>query len=284
MKMRLAALMAALLLLVLACAQTACAADTLTLPAGTREIGQEAFAGCGASVIRALPGLKKIGSRAFANCPSLREIILPPGVETIASDAFDGCSARVKINTSGWTKDNRWKKTIYNLDWFDHRDCFYNNSSFMGFRRKDNIVLTDVDTGRSFTAKIQWSSGNHVDVEPRTKYDTAVLCSLYGVSDAQELVTKDKYKRRAVVVTSVNGKYQAIGSIYAIPHGDDTVSGNDFDGQFCLHFKNSKTHGTGVVDTSSGGHQEMIAAAQTYLSRKTTADGTKITVSSSCPD
>ena len=175
-------------------------------------------------------------------------------------------------------------RTIYNLGWFQHQSCFYNNSSYMGLRAGKTITLTDIDTGRSFKVKIQSANGNHADVEPATSSDTAVLCSLYGVSTASQLESQNKYQRRAMVVTSVNGNYQAIGSIYAIPHGSDNVSGNNFDGQFCLHFKDSKTHGTDRVDTDDKGHQDMISKAETYLKNQTTAEGVAIAVSHSCPN
>ena len=184
---------------------------------------------------------------------------------------------------SGGSASGDYLKTIYNVSWFTHLNCFYTNSNYMGLRRSNTVTLTDVDTGRSFKVKIQ-SVGNHADVEPATSGDTAVLCSLYGVSSASQLESKNKYQRRAMVVTSANGKYQAIGSIYAIPHGNDTVSGNNFDGQFCLHFKNSKTHGTDTVDTDEKGHQAMISAAQSYLDGRKNDDGDEITVKTSCPN
>ena len=187
-------------------------------------------------------------------------------------------------SSSGSTTTVDYNRTVYNLDWFKHQSCFYNSSSFMGLRKGNTITLTDVDTGRSFKVKIQSASGNHADIEPATSSDTSVLCSLYGVSTADQLESRNKYQRRAMVVTSSNGRYQAIGSIYAIPHGSDTVSGNNYDGQFCLHFKNSKTHGTDIVDDDPKGHQAMISAAATYLDGRTNAEGNKIRVSTTCPN
>ena len=175
-------------------------------------------------------------------------------------------------------------QTIYNIDWFKHQSCFYQSSSYMGLRNGNTITLTDVDTGRSFKVKIQSASGNHADIEPATSSDTSVLCSLYGVSSASQLESQNKYQRRAMLVTSANGKYQAVGSIYAIPHGTDTVSGNNFDGQFCLHFLNSKNHGgnSGVVKVDED-HQKMISSAATYYDKKTTSDGKDIAIGTSCP-
>ena len=50
-------------------------------------------------------------------------------------------------------------------------------------------------------------------------------------------------------------------SIYSEPHGDQSIYDNNFDGQFCLHFTGSMTHGTSVVDPD---HQECIRQAMGY--------------------
>ena len=92
----------------------------------------------------------------------------------------------------------------------------------------------------------------------------------------------NKWQRRAVVMTNGNGE-QFIGSIYAIPHGKNTVSGNNFTGQFCVHFLGSKTHGTGVVDDNDGGHQDKIAAGAKALDGKKNSDGKTIDVKSTYP-
>lgn len=127
------------------------------------------------------------------------------------------------------------------------------------------LTLTDVGTGRSFDVKVQ-SKGNHADVEPKTKDDTKVLCSLYGVTSANQLFTDNRYERRAMIVTTTN-KQQFLGSIYAIPHGDDTVSGNDYDGQFCLHFKDSTVHAGGGTISDDKNHQAIIKSAASALTK-----------------
>ena len=91
------------------------------------------------------------------------------------------------------------------------------------------------------------------------------------MSSASQLVSENKYQRRAVVMTI--GGQQFVGSIYAIPHGKNTISGNNFDGQFCLHFLESKTHGTDRVDNDKNGHQEKIAAGVKTLRTITSSDG-----------
>ena len=42
-----------------------------------------------------------------------------------------------------------------------------------------------------------------------------------------------------------------------MPHGTSTID-NDFGGHFCIHFKNSKTHGTDRVDPD---HQKCVTTA-----------------------
>lgn len=173
-----------------------------------------------------------------------------------------------KIGSSGGSAS--YKAVVYNIPWFGNERVIIDKTSA-------TMKLTDIYTGKSFNIKIQ-SIGNHADVEPATADDTKVLCSLYNVSNASMLETLNKYQRRAVVLTNSKGE-QFIGSIYAIPHGKDTVSGNNFDGQFCVHFKNSKTHGTNRVDTDDGGHQDKIAAGAKALEGKLSSDGkTKIHV------
>ncbi len=173
-----------------------------------------------------------------------------------------------KDNTGGSGSGNaKYNPVIYNIDWFANAGTIISG--------KGTYTLTDIATGRTFSIKIQ-SKGNHADVEPLTANDTAVLCSLYNVTNASQLVSQNKWQRRAVVMTNGNGQ-QFVGSIYAIPHGRNEVQGNNFDGQFCVHFLNSKTHGTDRVDTDDNGHQDKIAAGVKTLNSMKNADGTKVT-------
>lgn len=161
-------------------------------------------------------------------------------------------------------------KVVYNINWFDHKSKIISGDV-------TKYAITDIATGRTINIKIQ-SAGNHADVEPLTKKDTEVLCSLYGVANASQLDTMNKWQRRAVVMINKNTGRQFVGSIYAIPHGQDTVSGNGFDGQFCLHFKGSTIHaGDGGSVSSSQNHQAKITSGVNAL----TAAG--YTVSTTAP-
>ena len=111
-------------------------------------------------------------------------------------------------------------------------------------------ILTDVKTGISLQVR-RWSGGAHADVEPLTAADTAAFCRIYGVTKAQEISDRNLYQRRSVLLTVAGHSYAA--SIYGVPHNypdGDTIPDNAFNGQFCIHFVNSKTHGS----TSSPAH------------------------------
>jgi hypothetical protein len=64
------------------------------------------------------------------------------------------------------------------------------------------------------------------------------------------------WSRRPILILYKNKVYAA--SMNGMPHGTTTIDDNDFDGHFCIHFKNSKTHDTDVVDAD---HQSAVTAA-----------------------
>ncbi len=172
-------------------------------------------------------------------------------------------------------------KVVYNLDWFVYKKELTSNSHF-GINTYKNTsykaMLTDIQTGKTLDIKIQ-STGNHIDAEPWDSRDTQVLASIYGKSSGKDLV--GVYKRRPMILTTKKGA-NVLVSIYPEPHGEDTVSGNDYDGQFCLHMVNSKTHGTDRVDDDPNGHQEMLRKGAALLKDEgytilTTYNGTLLT-------
>lgn len=165
-----------------------------------------------------------------------------------------------------------YKSVIYNVNWFDN----LSKIKAAGIEKGKTATMIDIATGRSMKIKVQ-STGNHADVEPLTASDTKVLCSLYGVNNSSELETLNKWQRRAVVVEAANGD-QFVGSIYAIPHGANTVSGNNFDGQFCIHFKGSTIHsGDGGSVSAADNHQAKIAEGVRALEALKNSDGSKVT-------
>ena len=124
--------------------------------------------------------------------------------------------------------------------------------------RGSNYKVYDVRTGIVWWAH-RWAGGLHVDAEPLTAADTARLCRCYGVSTSQEIKDKNLWQRRPLLVTIGTRTFAC--SLYGVPHNypeGDTISTNEFKGQVCIHFTNSKTHDSRKVDS---GHEEAIQYA-----------------------
>lgn len=157
------------------------------------------------------------------------------------------------------------KLTYGNLDWFKEVRNIWD--------RGINATVTDVDTGLSFEVKRTYGT-NHADVEPLTKADSKIIKNIWGGFT---------WERRAVVVEV--GKYVLPGSMTAVPHAGvdskpadmivsnrsenygtgynlDAVKNNGVSGVMDIHFKNSRTHSTNVVQKV---HQDMIKKAYTYI-------------------
>jgi peptidoglycan hydrolase-like protein with peptidoglycan-binding domain len=117
------------------------------------------------------------------------------------------------------------------------------------FPRKSTACVTDVDTGRSFNI-YRYGGTLHADVEPLTANDTAIMKGIYGGAWS--------WSRRAIIV-EVAGKRIA-ASMNGMPHGGQDIRGNNFNGQFCIHFLGSRTHGSNRVDPA---HQAMVQKAAT---------------------
>lgn len=100
----------------------------------------------------------------------------------------------------------------------------------------------DVYTGIVWWAR-RWSGGKHLDAEPLTAADTARLCKIYGVKDAQEIEELDLWEKRPLLVTIKGHTYAC--SLYGVPHNypdGDTIPDNNYNGQLCIHFTNSRGH------------------------------------------
>ncbi len=124
------------------------------------------------------------------------------------------------------------------LDWFaDGKKVF---------QRGDIAEVTDVASGVTFKIWIR-STGNHTDVEPLTAEDTKKILSFRG---------KFSWTRRAVIVT-IDGQSYA-GSANGMPHGRQDITDNNFKGHFCIHYLNSRTHGSNRVDAD---HQAQVKVA-----------------------
>ncbi|MBE5787440.1 MAG: hypothetical protein E7324_07875 [Clostridiales bacterium] len=122
------------------------------------------------------------------------------------------------------------------------------------FNGKQNVIprgatfeVKDVLTGKVFKVR-RWAGANHIDAEPLTASDTATMKAIYGGSWS--------WSRRAILV-KYNGHVYA-ASMNGMPHGTTTISNNNFNGHFCIHFYNSRTHETNRVDAA---HQNAVARA-----------------------
>ena len=118
-----------------------------------------------------------------------------------------------------------------------------------------NFKVYDVKTGIVWWAH-RWSGFNHADIEPLTAADTARLCKIYGVTSADQITDKNGHWRRRPCLVTIGERTFAC-SLYGVPHNEkgDTIADNNMTGQICLHFTNSRTSDTDILDEN---HQEAI--------------------------
>ena len=124
------------------------------------------------------------------------------------------------------------------IEWADAKKLLSRGSKFK---------IMDFYSGKTYTA-IMVGGYNHVDFEPATKEDTATMKATYG--------GKWSWTRRPVLVR-LNSKWYA-GSVNGMPHGYETIPNNGMTNQVCLHFKNSRTHGSASLCSQ---HQRCVKIA-----------------------
>jgi len=127
-------------------------------------------------------------------------------------------------------------------DWFT-----YVNDKF---KPGDIVTVYAVDSGITFQVK-RLGGSNHADVEPLTAEDTLKFQAAHGGTF--------NWARMAVIV-EINGELIA-ASMNGQPHGASSISDNNFNGHCCMHFLNSRTHGTNSVCAD---HQAMVMRAAGY--------------------
>ena len=92
-------------------------AESLTLPGGLREIGEEAFAGSAAITETILQeGMERIGARAFKGCAELRRVTLPMTLEEIGEDAFTDCGEAIVFLCAEGSPAAEWARRS-GYDW-----------------------------------------------------------------------------------------------------------------------------------------------------------------------
>lgn len=112
------------------------------------------------------------------------------------------------------------------------------------FPRYSTAVLVDVETGKKFEV-VRRGGTYHADIQPVTAHDTQVLRELYPHGWS--------WKRRGVI--AYIGMEAVAASINGMPHGSGIITGNNFKGHFCIHFRDSRVHLSRKVDPA---HQMMI--------------------------
>lgn len=123
------------------------------------------------------------------------------------------------------------------------------------FPKNATATVIDYDSGMQF--EVQRRGGyNHTDVQPLTANDTAVMKNIYA--------GKWAWRRKAVILQLNNGRRIA-ASMNGMPHGQGAIKDNNFDGHFCIHFRDCKTHGSNKVDLA---HQIMVWKAANVMEQQ----------------
>ena len=152
--------------------------------------------------------------------------------------AQDGVAGNATIKALFGKNASNYTYTTERLDWF--------NGGAEKFHGHCVMTVKDVITGKTFQVRRTFGT-NHLDAEPLTASDTAIMKSIYGGSWS--------WTRRPILVMYNGHVYAA--SMNGMPHGTSTLS-NNFDGHFCIHFYKSRTHGTNKVDSA---HQNCVTRA-----------------------
>ena len=109
---------------------------------------------------------------------------------------------------------------------------------------KKHVPFKVIDVARFGGYTALW----HADVDTMTKEDTAKMTKAWG---------GELNSSRRPVWVKIEGKYYA-ASLMGFVHNTGPTSGNDMDGQVCLHFRGSKIHSSGHIDEA---HQACIMEA-----------------------
>lgn len=126
---------------------------------------------------------------------------------------------------------------ILNLDW-SGIDCLIHNDS--------EFEVIDIETEQTFYVK-RIGGTNHADITAVSQNDFETIKNLYTLS----------WQRHPVLV-KLNDYSYLPASLVSYPHGFEDEN-KIMNGHFCLHFKNSKTHGTNRIDDE---HQKCVAIAK----------------------
>ena len=156
----------------------------------------------------------------------------------------EGCISKKKVTTAAVKakKVADYKAKVVKMNWFGKGENVLKKGEY-GY-------IYDIKSRQTIKIK-RMGGSNHADVEPATAADTAKLKAACG--------GEFSWDSRPVILIA-NGKFVAC-AINTMPHGDQTIKNNNYDGQFCLHMVGSKTHGTNGVNEL---HQKAINEAYNW--------------------
>ena len=158
---------------------------------------------------------------------------------TSKSNSKSGSSSKSKKSS------NAWRAKVVKMNWFKGGSNVLKKGHYG--------TIYDIDTGISLRIK-RMGGHYHADVEPATAADTAKLLRVAGGHFS--------WGSQAVILKA-SGKYVACG-INTKPHGDQTIHNNNYEGQFCLHMTDSKTHASSKENSH---HQSSINRAYRWAHR-----------------
>lgn len=163
------------------------------------------------------------------------------------NDFYDTLSEEEKMHHNDYYEqfekpdDDKQKVVqIRNENWFNFTDLFFSK-----FEKPVRVI--DCLTLQEYYV-LRTGGYNHADVETVSPKDTEIFKSLYS--------NEWNWSRRSVWV-EIAGVFFA-ASINGMPHSYDYVQNNNMEGHTCIHFLQSKTHGTKKVDVS---HQNAVKYA-----------------------
>lgn len=126
------------------------------------------------------------------------------------------------------------------LDWFDTVNTLFPTYT------KTRVI--DIYSGTTYY--VYRNGGHyHADVEPIDQENTDIFYKIYNYNWS--------WARRPVWV-EINPDVWVAGSINGYPHGNSYIKNTGMPGHTCIHFLQSKTHGTKRVDEA---HQNCVAYA-----------------------
>lgn len=164
--------------------------------------------------------------------PTSSSFLLSSAEQQIINDLYEGENS---VTTSITLEP------VLNLDWFSFMDSY--------FTKYVTVRVIDIYSMKEYYVK-RMGGYNHADVQAIDAKNTAIFKEIYGGTWS--------WVRRPVWV-EIDGKFYA-GSSNGMPHGFDILKTGE-GGHTCIHFLNSKTHGTKRVDEA---HQECVKYASKH--------------------